>query len=338
MNFGFLTECYAREGSSHAQAYADAIAQADAAEAMGLDSIWMVEQHFRPWASLLPSPMLLGSAIAARTKRVRIGLAVQVLPLCNPLRVAEEANMLDQISGGRFDLGVGRSGITKFYDGYNIPYAESRERFDEALEIILGVFTTDPFSFEGQFHSYHDVTLSPNPVQSPHPPVWVATSTPESFPVLGKRGIPLLLWFQGNWTEEPLEAYRKAWHEAGHPGEPQVLVRFPAYVGETPDRGFSEPRVSTLHDFRRTLRENREAGQEERANQSQYWIDHYDEYVGSRAAYGSPEEVVERLREFKERMGVTGFMLDLNFGGQIPQELVLNSMRLLAEKVMPEFK
>ena len=100
MNFGFLTECYARADKSHAQAYADATEQVDAAEAMGLDSIWMVEQHFRPWASLLPSPMLFGSAIAARTKRVRIGMAVAVLPLCNPLRVAEESYMLDQISGG----------------------------------------------------------------------------------------------------------------------------------------------------------------------------------------------------------------------------------------------
>ena len=338
MNFGFLTECYAREGKSHARAYADAIAQVDAAEAMGLDSIWMVEQHFRPWASLLPSPVLLGSAIAARTKRVRIGMAVQVLPLCNPLRVAEEANMLDQISQGRFDLGVGRSGIAKFYDGYNIPYSESRERFNEALDIILGVFTTDPFSFKGQFNSYSGVTLSPDPVQQPHPPVWVATSTPESFPVLGTRGLPLLLWFQGDWHEESLQAYRKAWHEAGHQGEPEVLVRLPAYIGETPERGFGEPRESTLHDFARTLRENRQAGQEQRANQSQYWIDHYGEYVSSRAAYGSPEEVVARLQELKKRMGVTGFMLDLNFGGQVPQELVLNSMRLLSEKVMPAFK
>ncbi len=98
MNFGFLTECYVREGKSHAQAFADTFAQVDEAEALGLDSVWMVEQHFRPWASILPSPMLMASAIAARTERMRIGLAVQVLPLSNPLRSAEEACMLDQIS------------------------------------------------------------------------------------------------------------------------------------------------------------------------------------------------------------------------------------------------
>ena len=141
MNFGFLTECYVRQGKSHTQAYADTFAQVDAAEAMGMDSIWMVEQHFRPWASIIPSPMVLGSAIAARTQRMRIGLAVQVLPLSNPLRIVEESNMLDQISQGRFDLGVGRSGITKFYTGYNVPLfkrylpasrttASSRNRID----------------------------------------------------------------------------------------------------------------------------------------------------------------------------------------------------------------
>ena len=337
MYFGFLTECYARAGKSHAQAYADALAQVDAAEALGFDSIWMVEQHFRPWSSLLPSPMLFGSAIAARTQRVRIGLAVQVLPLCNPLRVAEEANMLDQISQGRFDLGVGRSGITKFYEGYNTPYAESRDRFDESLEIILEAFNNDPFSYEGQFHSFHDVTLAPEPIQRPHPPVWVGSGTPESFPALGKRGLPLLLWFMGNWFEEALEAYRNAWNEAGHPGEPQAFVRIPAYVGETSERGFNEPKESTIHDLHRTLREFTQSN-DPRANQSQYWIDHYPEYTKARAAYGSPEEIVERLQEFRDRMGVTGFLLDLNFGGQIPQELMLNSMRLLSEKVMPAFK
>ncbi len=338
MNFGFLTECYVREGKSHAEAFADTFAQVDEAEALGLDSVWMVEQHFRPWASILPSPMLMASAIAARTKRMRIGLAVQVLPLSNPLRSAEEACLLDQISQGRFDFGVGRSGITKFYDGYNIPYAESRARFDESLKIILKAFNNETFSFEGQFYSFHDVTIAPKPVQQPHPPIWVATSTTESFPSLGQQGFPILLWFQGNWFEQPLQAYRKAWTEAGHAGTPQALLRIPAYVAETPERARMEPKESTLHDFRRVSWENRQAGRGQRAAQADYHIEHYDEILKTRVAYGTPEEMVERLQEFRERMGVSGFLLDMNFGGQIPQELVLNSMRLLAKKVIPAFK
>ena len=338
MNFGFLTECYVKEGKSHAQAFADTFEQVDQAEALGMDSVWMVEQHFRPWASILPSPMLMASAIAMRTHRMRIGLAVQVLPLSNPLRSAEEACMMDQISQGRFDYGVGRSGITKFYNGYNVPYDESRARFDESLDIIMTAFNNETFSYEGQFYSFQDVTVAPLPVQQPHPPVWVATAAPESFPALGKRGFPILLWFQGNWFEEPLKEYRKAWKEAGHPGDPQALLRIPAYVGETPERAREEPRESTLHDFRRLVREYGEAGDEQRATRATYDLEHYDEVLKTRLAYGSHEEMTEQLQEFRERMGVTGFLFDLNFGGQIPQELVLNSMRLLSEKVMPVFK
>src|SRR6266581_4269137 len=89
MNFGLLTECYVREGKSHTQAFDDSFEQIAAAEALGFDSVWVVEQHFRPWSATIASPMVMASAIAARTSRVRIGLAVQVLPLSNPLRVAE---------------------------------------------------------------------------------------------------------------------------------------------------------------------------------------------------------------------------------------------------------
>ena len=339
MNFGFLTECYVKEGKIHAQPFAETFAQVDEAEALGMDSVWMVEQHFRPWASILPSPMLMASAVAMRTTRMRIGLAVQVLPLSNPLRSVEEACMLDQISQGRLDFGVGRSGITKFYNGYNIPYSESRARFEESLDIILEAFNNETFSYEGQFYSFHDVTVAPSPVQQPHPPIWVSIATPESFPALGRRGFPILLWFQGDWFEESLQAYREAWAEAGHPGEPQVLLRIPAYVGETPERARNEPKESTLHDFRRVARENRQAGQAQRAAEADYHVEHYDELLETRVvAYGSPKEMVERLQEFQQRMGISGFLLDMNFGGQLPQELVLNSMRLLTEEVTPAFK
>jgi len=338
MNFGLLTECYVRVGKSHTQAFDDTFDQIAAAEALGFDSVWMVEQHFRPWSSILPSPMVMAAAVATRTSRMRIGLAVQVLPLSNPLRVAEEAAMIDQISHGRFDLGVGRSGITKFYDGYNIPYAESKARFDESLEIILAAFSRETFSFEGRFHSFQNVTLSPQPLQQPHPPIWVATSNPEAFPALGSRGFPLLLWFQGSSFEEQVRAFRQAWQEAGHRHEPQILLRIPAYVGETPARGREEPRESALHDYQRTVRENREAGQEDRAQRAEQLIANYDEVLRTRVAYGAAAEVTKRLREFKCRTGVTGFLLDLNFGGQIPQPLVLKSMRLLAEEVIPALR
>jgi len=115
-------------------------------------------------------------------------------------------------------------------------------------------------------------------------------------------------------------------------------MRIPAYIGETPERAREEPRESTLHDYRRVAWESRGEGREQRAAEAEYLIAHYEEVLETRVAYGSPEEMVERIQEFQERMGISGLLLDLNFGGQIPQEQVLNSMRLLAEQVIPAFK
>src|SRR6185437_16833334 len=104
--------------------------------------------------SVLSAPMCIASAIAARTKRIKIGIAVQVLPLCAPLRIAEEAATVDQISKGRLIFGVGRSGVAKTYEAYGVPYAESRDRFAEALEIIVKAWTEPVMSYSGRFHSF----------------------------------------------------------------------------------------------------------------------------------------------------------------------------------------
>ena len=137
MNFGMFTDFHIRDGNSQAEAFDESFAQIIDAENLGFDTVWLAEHHFSPERAVLASPMVIASAIAARTERIRTGLAVQVLPLTNPLRVAEEAATVDHISKGRFEFGIGRSGLTRYYQGYNIPYSESRPRFLEALEIIM---------------------------------------------------------------------------------------------------------------------------------------------------------------------------------------------------------
>ena len=123
-------------GRPDSDAFADPFAIVDAAERWGLDVMWLAELHFDPARSVLSAPLCIASAIAARTTRIKIGIAVQVLPLCNPLRIAEEAATVDQISRGRLIFGVGRSGVAKTYEAYNVPYTESRPRFAETLDII----------------------------------------------------------------------------------------------------------------------------------------------------------------------------------------------------------
>jgi len=170
MDFGLFTNFHIRKGMTQAEAFEESFSQVQAAEEMGVDSVWLAEHHFTPDRSVLASPLIIATAIAARTSRIRVGLAVQVLPLTNPLRIAEEAATVDHISQGRFDFGIGRSGLTKYYDGYNIPYSESRARFFEALDVIMKAWTQEEFSHQGEYYSYGQVKLVPKPYQEPHPP------------------------------------------------------------------------------------------------------------------------------------------------------------------------
>ena len=148
MHLGLIMECDYREGTTQEEAFEEAFAQVELAETYGLDGVWLAERHFAaPRRALdalgtgIPSiasvPLILASAIAARTTRLRIGTAVSVLPLCHPIRTAEEAATIDQISKGRLDFGVGRSGFPTSYKGYAIPYEESRGLFREYLEVIV---------------------------------------------------------------------------------------------------------------------------------------------------------------------------------------------------------
>src|SRR6185312_14708944 len=125
MEFGLFHEFQKSPETSEADAFAQSFEQVDAAERWGLDAMWLAELHFAPDRSVLSAPLVVGSDIAARTRHMKIGTAVQVLPLCHPLRLAEEAATLDQISGGRLIFGVGRSGFPRTYEAYGVPYDES---------------------------------------------------------------------------------------------------------------------------------------------------------------------------------------------------------------------
>jgi alkanesulfonate monooxygenase SsuD/methylene tetrahydromethanopterin reductase-like flavin-dependent oxidoreductase (luciferase family) len=136
MDFGINADFTVAQNGTHQAAFREALEEVDLAEEMGLDTIWLGEAHFRPNRSVLAAPIVVASSIATRTKRLRVGMAVQVLPMIHPLRIAEEAATVDQLSEGRFEFGVGRSGKVRAYDIMGIDYGESKERFQEALDII----------------------------------------------------------------------------------------------------------------------------------------------------------------------------------------------------------
>src|ERR1700754_1413673 len=177
MEFGMFHEFQRRPGQTEAEAFEESFAQVDAAETAGLDVMWLAELHNSPDRSVLAAPLNIASAIAMRTKRMKIGIAVQVLPLCHPLRIAEEATTVDHISHGRLIMGVGRSGFPRTYQAYGISYAESRDRFAEVMEILKRAWTQETFSFHGKFYNFDNVSCVPKPFSPPHPEIRVAVNS-----------------------------------------------------------------------------------------------------------------------------------------------------------------
>src|SRR3954468_22726583 len=148
--FSMFHEFQRTAGMTEEEAFAISFEQIDAAERWGLDAMWLAEIHVAPERSVCSAPLTLASAIAARTKRIKIGTGVQVLPLCHPLRLAEEAAAVDQISHGRLSVGVGRRGFPRTYEAYGVPYGERRKRFAETLEIVKRAWTEESFSYQGK--------------------------------------------------------------------------------------------------------------------------------------------------------------------------------------------
>src|SRR4029453_15335864 len=149
MDFGLFTEFHSPPGVSEAAAFDESLGQMKAAEDMGYDAVWLAEIHFQKDRSVLASPPVIASALAACTRRVKIGIAGQVLPLSHPLRLAEDVATVDHISKGRLEFGVGRSGLPGHYQGFNIPYSESRDRFVETLGILRKAGTHERLARNG---------------------------------------------------------------------------------------------------------------------------------------------------------------------------------------------
>ena len=350
MDFGVFLDFIRRRGATQEETFRESFDLVDLGEEMGLDSVWLGEMHFNPNRSVLSAPIVVASSIATRTKRMRVGMAVQVLPLISPLRIAEEAATVDQISEGRFEFGVGRSGNARAYDIMGVPYEESRERFQEALEIILEAWKGEPFDYHGTFNNFEGASVSPAPYQKPHPPIRLASTTDDSFARVGRLGYPIFLSMRGmdiDDLERNLIDYRKAWKEAGHPGEAgDVSVRFPVYVAGSEREAMEEPKESIEAYFSR-MREVFEEGlgrsgteptvaRQDRVRRLEKLS--YGEILETKVIFGTPDRVADRLIQFKETLGLTGFTAELNPGGLLPKEAVQRSMRLLTQEVMPAFK
>jgi len=178
------------------------------------------------------------------------GDGVTLLPLHNPIKIAEEAATADILSGGRLEFGVGRGTAPIHYEGYNISQEESRERFEEALEVILQAWMNGRFSYHGQYFHAQDLTVVPKPLQKPHPPIRLAANSPDTFAIAGRLGSPI---FASPLINPPdkLREYLAVHRQTLKSGAPQdVALMFPIHVSHSRAQARQECEPSLLNFFR----------------------------------------------------------------------------------------
>jgi alkanesulfonate monooxygenase SsuD/methylene tetrahydromethanopterin reductase-like flavin-dependent oxidoreductase (luciferase family) len=352
MHIGLMMECDYRAGKTQEEAFDEAFSTAAHAEEWGFDGGWLAERHFAPpesgraIPSVVASPLIIATAIVAKTTRIRVGTAVLVLPLGHPVRMAEEVATLDHISQGRLDLGIGRSGFPWAYEGYDIPYSESRERFREFFDVMRLAWTQERFSYEGKYYTFRDVCLIPKPYQKPHPPLRYAATTRDSFTAMGELGLPIFAGLGGAAVPELARAiavYREAWREAGHPGAGDVMLRVGIYVAEDKERAFTEPQASTMSYYNRIrqglLQTAGAFGGELRAQRAQNLATlTYESALQDRLVYGTPDAVAKRVQELRDELGLSGVLMEPNVGGLMSPERLDNSIRLFGQEVAPRLR
>ena len=337
MEFGIFYQLPCADDQTPAARYADTISQAQLADELGFDTVWLAEVHFNPRFSVLPAPLLLGSAIAQTTKNLKIATAVNLMPLHHPVRLAEEFATLDVISEGRAILGTGRGAMLRQYAGYGIDVEEGRERFLEGLDLVLKAWTSDVLSYHGKYYQVEGVSVVPKPYQKPHPPVYIASNSDDTFPMVGELGqniliAPLVVSLEG--AQAGLEQYHSKLKENGHDAS-ETRVNINVLVHVTHDEGGSSTQgyETSLRNYLGILQGNRSRVVTRRVRDLSY------EHVSHEfAAIGSPKRVIEKLESLKELLGADEFMCWFATGGLVPNDDVHASMRLFAEEVMPHFK
>jgi alkanesulfonate monooxygenase SsuD/methylene tetrahydromethanopterin reductase-like flavin-dependent oxidoreductase (luciferase family) len=318
MKFGLHYQLPCTPDQSPVQRYRDTIEEAVYAEALGFESVWPVEQHFNASLSIMPSPLLMLAAIAERTQSLRLGIAIVLLPLSHPLRVAEEIATLDVISNGRVEFGIGRGGVPKHFKGFGVPIGENRDRFVEGIEIIRQAWTRN----------------------------------------MGRMGLPIFAASQVNpfhRIKRFLPTYLEARKAAGHPdASPEdISILMPLYVGASAAqvRREMEPSIKYFLSTATSLfgsgaplpGASRSSGSgSDAAARLEQTLDRlasmtYEQVCERMAIFDTPDACIERLQGYRDDFKMGRVICWFNPGGQVPHQQVIRSMELFAAKVMPHF-
>jgi alkanesulfonate monooxygenase SsuD/methylene tetrahydromethanopterin reductase-like flavin-dependent oxidoreductase (luciferase family)/SAM-dependent methyltransferase len=347
MQFGF---CYipdyhqSRHGDYRAW-YERLLDEWELADSLGFDCVWIAEHRLAGYA--FGSTPVIAQAIASRTRRIRIGTAVTLLPQRHPVLTAEDWAAVDLLSGGRLNFGIGRGIFAYDFAAVGVDSAESRARFEEAWTIIRRLWTEDGVTYGGKFWSFVGHTLRPKPLQKPTPPSFVGCiATPESYQWAGQNGMHLIvapfLLKSTDEQREYLDLYRESLATAGHdPANFQVVANYHlAIVEREAELAGVEQYIDRYLKFldwadvhQHAALDSKQyaayASREAPSNRAQEVREH-------RAVVGTPQQCIDRIGELAEACGISGWMFHINYGG-MPHERVRDQMHLFAERVIPAF-
>lgn len=343
----------------------------------GWDSIWMTEHHINhEGMDACPNPLMMCADLAARTKQIRLGQAANILPFWNPLRLAEDVAMLDHLSNGRVDCGVGRGvyGREAIHLNAEADVADQAKNyrvFDESLEIIKKAWTQDLFDHQGEFYTYpvpnfkwqHDMSppdssfmdvetntltkigVVPRPLQQPHPPLWQVVDGLSSIELAGRKGMNTIMWIPTVAAlKERFEVFQKARSEyKGHQvplGEGISLVR-DMFVADSMDEARELAAEGILTYIRwiahwRGLGNHTNPGEELPQTPGKLDLLDYDFLHPRNLLFGTPDYVAEKIHELQTELGVEHLQVWSNFPG-VPHDQVMKSVKMFSEKVMPQF-
>ncbi|MCS6926571.1 MAG: LLM class flavin-dependent oxidoreductase [Candidatus Binatia bacterium] len=346
MQFGLFYQLPCAPEQNERTRYRETMEQIVCAEALGFDTAWLAELHFNRSFSIMPSPLIVATALAQQTKRIRLGTAVALLPLQHPLRTAEDAATVDILSRGRLEFGVGRGTIAIHFQGFGVSREESRERFEEALAILIQAWTQDVCAFEGKYFRIPPLSVVPKPLQKPHPPLRIAANSPETAAFAGQQGYPVFVASPINpfpRLPEHIETYRDAWHAAGHRDKKEdIAVLFPTYVADSDAQVRHEVEPSFMHYFR-TVSHQARLGERDASASYAYLREvrkrmeaiTWEQVDTTMALYGPPEVCIRKIIAAHQQCRMNQIICWFNPGGLIPHHRVLLSMRRFAEEVMP---
>jgi alkanesulfonate monooxygenase SsuD/methylene tetrahydromethanopterin reductase-like flavin-dependent oxidoreductase (luciferase family) len=356
MKFGLLYEMETPRpwnALSEYNIYWEALAQIELADRIGIDYVWEVEHHFLEEYSHSPAPEVFYGAVSQRTKNIRIAHGVRLLPFKfnNPIKVAEQAAVLDILSNGRMELGTGRSTTSQELDGFSVDYDQTREEVREALEIIVKAWTEEVLEYDGKLIKVPPRRVVPKPIQKPHPPMWMACVAPDSYEMAGDRGLGVLS-FSLNWeqVQKSMARFRKACSRRSDqiPKVPNeefagMIICHVCENKEDEAIGLEGARwfmhnVAKL--FEPLMAKNQLYSYEYLRNLMSMDLDPKDTPDAQLKQHhmvvvGNPDEVNRKLETF-EKAGLSQVIM-FKQAGRIPHQNIMKSLRLISKHVLPHF-